>query len=208
MAYATYAEVSEWYTFSQSQSVVEKMIDWASIIVDRQTGTKFESTAATQTIVATGSDKEFMLLNTPIISITSVVETPEDGDDVTHTVYNYDADTGRVLLEEYPSQSSKVVFTFNYGDTNTDSVALAKLLTIHLTKVGVLMTEQNGGLYPSINVRKGDIQYSLMSDKNGRGLLMDVFDLINMLTVDSVTIVDDTGGYYEALRKPFDVQTN
>jgi len=179
MGYVTYTELTEWFTPDESQATVEKMIDWASSIVDSETGTRFESTSRTDTFIADGHTKTFYLEKTPVISVDSVTIIDDDGDTETSTVKYFMSQSGKVVIEDIASEGYRVQISYAYGDT--DNLSLAKLATIYLTRLGLEMMKRGGGVFPEESLRIGDIEYRISKDSELRKVVMDVNDILNRL---------------------------
>jgi len=198
MGYVTYAEVTEWFTPDEAQATVEKMIDWASSVVDLETGTRFESTSRIDTFIGDGYTRTFYLRKTPVISVTSAKIIDDDGDETSTTVEYFIEDTGKVVLEDTASEGYRVQIQYNYGDT--DNLSLAKLATIYLTRLGLEMMKMGGGAFPSEAVRLGDIEYRVSKEKELRTIIMDVNDILSRLKKIRVYTPDRSDRYEDVRR--------
>lgn len=201
MAYATYSEFTNWYTSSKSQTEVESMLTWASEIIDKYCGTKFTATSGTTTLYGDGYKESFLMEHAPLISVTDVKEYDSDGNTTTLTVNHILSEESVVVLDSPVTANRRVVFTYQYGNTNDTD--LAKLVNIHLAKAGLDMMSISGGVFPSISVTKGDLSYSLRHSSLSAGTLMSVIDLLDKLKYRRPYIVEGkgAGGLHEKLRQ-------
>ena len=94
-----------------------------------------------------------------------------------------------IWLEKAPPRGYHVEVTYTYGDTNNAS--LAKLATIFLTKLGLKLMKMNGGVFPSEDIRIGDLQYRLSHDREAVSLIMDVRSILNAISRPKVGIIDE-----------------
>jgi len=200
MAYITYTEYTDWYSTDKSQTLVETAIDWASSMVDKLAGTRFVTSTCTETFYGDGYKKRFLLHNRPLISVVSVTETDEFGSTTSKTVDHTLADISCVILDAAVGYNRRIDVVYTYGNL-TDS-ELAKLATIHLTRAALKMFDNNGGIFPSLSVTKGDLSYQFDGnmDDDTKALLMSVQNIINNIKKQSFYIIENREGKYESLR--------
>ena len=201
MTYATFADYENWYTATKSQALTETALTWATEQIDTYTGTKFTSTAYTETQYGDGYQKVFLLTRLPVISLTSASQIDDSGTstslDVDHTLLNI----GEVHLDTTPYRNYRVVFVYNYGDTAR--IETAKLANIHLAKAAIDFFDMSGGIFPAISVRKGDIEYTLSQAKANTGVMMSITNIMDSLKIRTPALSKGQygGGFYERLRR-------